>query len=150
IEADPALAPEVLRGRHRDRRNVAPEDLVMMVEPLEPGHDPAAVGLEEEHLEPRMALEDSAADEVGERRHHVEGVRDRLREEDVAKIATGDHRLALELVRPPGAPEAEIATRARHVREQEGMEADRQAAFLRRTPDRVVDRVVELSLLDRR
>src|SRR5262249_16642022 len=125
IEADPALAPEVLRRRHRDRGDVAPEDLVVMVEPLEPGHDPAAVGLEEEHLKAWMALEDPATDAEGERRRPVEGVRDGLREEDVAKIATGDHRLALELARSAGAAEAEIATRARQVGEQVGMEADR-------------------------
>ena len=123
-----------------------------MVEPFEPGDDPAAVGLEEDEAQAREALEHAAADHDGERLHHVEGVRDRLAEEDVRQVAdrTGlvgaRHldALGLELV------EAERAARARHVGREERVQADGKVDFLARAPDRVVDRIIELLAVDRR
>src|SRR2546427_591256 len=63
VERDPALALEVLRRLHRELRYFPAEDLVVVIEPLEDRHDPAAVRLQEDAAQARESLEHAAADQ---------------------------------------------------------------------------------------
>ena len=150
VEGDPALALEVLGRLHLHLRHVPREDLVMVIEALEPGNDPAAVRLEEDHLQARKALEGAAADQHGERGLHVEHVRQRLAEEDVLDadharhlrlflLSLGEHRAR---PRSDEAAEAQVAAGARQVVGEVGVEAEGQVEVLQRRPqaDRRPDR----------
>ena len=138
----------------------------MVVEALEPRHDPPAVGLEEDELRAGEPLAHTARGQIRDAAHHVDRIRDRLREEHArTKVRVGLLRVLLAelgrrtvgvevvLVAAVGiarAVESEPDARAGQVGRQERVQRDRQTGVLRRLPDRVVDRVVERSPVDRR
>ena len=64
VEADPALALEVLLRRERERRRRPAVALEELVEPVHPVRDPAAAALEHDDLQLREAFEHAAVDEV--------------------------------------------------------------------------------------
>src|SRR5207249_967994 len=124
----------------------------VVVEALEPGDDPAAVGFEEEHRELREALADASRAEERHAFHHVEWVGGRLAEEDVAEVADRVGRalvpgVVAHALGADGAV-AERAARARHVGRQEGMEPDRHLEVLAHGPDGIVDGIVQLTAPD--
>ena len=75
LEADPALAAEVLAGQHRQvlRLDVA-DPLHVLVEAGEPVRQPGPAGLEDRHLQARMTLHHPADGEAGDRTHLLHGV----------------------------------------------------------------------------
>src|SRR5271165_41714 len=64
LEADPALAGEVLARQERHRRRVPMVGGHLVVEALEPVRRPPAAGLEEDHLEAGVTLEDPGPDQL--------------------------------------------------------------------------------------
>ena len=69
LEADGALAGEVLRGAQRHVGAEAAEGLRLLVEALEPERGPAAGGLQEDAAQARVALEHPEGDELGAGEH---------------------------------------------------------------------------------
>ena len=67
-------------------RHVPREDLSVMIEPFEPRDDPSAVRLEEDDAQIGKAFADAARQEERHRVHHVERVRDGLREVHVVDV----------------------------------------------------------------
>ena len=104
--------------------------LGVVVEPFEPRHDPAAVGLEEDQPQLGVALAHAAGEQERHRAHHVEGIRQRLAEVDVVDADAG--------CRPPrwiamnaGAclvhlVEVHPDARAREARVEERVQAERE------------------------
>src|SRR5436190_23923335 len=69
VEADPALALEVVLGVERHRRGGPPVALFELVEAVHPVCDPPTAALEHRDLQGRVALEHTSVDEVREREH---------------------------------------------------------------------------------
>ena len=72
LEADGALAGEVLRGAQRHVGAEAAEGLGLLVQALEPERGPAAGGLEEDAAQAGVALEHPERDELGAGQHLLE------------------------------------------------------------------------------
>ena len=109
LEADPALAGEVLARAQRHVRAEAAEGLRLLVEALEPEREPAAARLQEDHLQPGVAVEDAEGDQLGVGQHLLEGVRRGVEDErvegPVGAEGGDDHRAALvDADRPRPAP----------------------------------------------
>ena len=105
VEADPALPLHVLRRQHREVFGTSHWNLLaVVVEPLEPRHEPAAVGLEEDELGVGEPLAHAARGEVRDRAHHVDRVGDRLGEQHEAAVeraavaAPRRHRVAADRI----------------------------------------------------
>ena len=124
IEADPALALEVLAGRQRERGRRPAVALEELVEPVHPVRDPPAAALEHDHLQLRETLEHAAVGEVRQRQLLVD-------QQDQRVVRARRHQ------------SAERARRARHVGEARGMERDRQTRLRERFPHRRVRPVVQ-------
>ena len=85
LEADGALAGEVLGRAQRQVGAEAAEGLGLLVEALEPEGGPPAAGLEEDAAQARMALEHPEGDQLGAGEHLLERVGDGVQDERVER-----------------------------------------------------------------
>ena len=83
LEADGALAVEVLGGPQLHLGAEAAEGLGLLVQALEPERGPPAAGLEEDRAQTRVALQHAEGDELGAGQHLLEGVGDGVQDQRV-------------------------------------------------------------------
>src|SRR5579875_2387051 len=162
VEADPALPTEVLRGEQRQVRHLPLELAAVMVEALEPRHEPAAIGLQEDELGPGEPLAHPACQQVGDAAHDVDRVGEGLGEQRRRAVlgmsqllVLGDGAIRIEVlhvasVGAPGTGQAQALAGPGEVRGQERVEGDGQPRVRGSLPDGVVDRVVERAPVDGR
>ena len=92
LEADGALAGEVLRGTQRHVGAEAAERLGLLVQALEPERGPPAGRLEEDAVQARVALEHPERDELGTGQHLLEGMRDGVEDQRVERAVRPERR----------------------------------------------------------
>ena len=99
LEADGALAVEVLLGAQLHVGAEAAEGLGLLVQALEPERGPPAAGLEEDRAQARVALQHAERDELGAGQHLLEGVGDGVQDQRVERAVRAerghDHRASL-------------------------------------------------------
>jgi len=92
VEADGALAGEVLRWATRHVGAEPAEGFRLRVQPSKPEGHPATRGPQEQEAQPGMAFQGSAGDQLGAGEHGLERVRRGMEDERVAGVLRPEGR----------------------------------------------------------